>query len=217
MKSRSVARWRCSKRGFARCSKCRPKFTRPLGGSTRRSKDRRDAEFEREAVRLGGKERDIATQCERALPLLREDGSAAALLEAAGQIQADMHRVAELLGQPRVDGLTQSIEEEIVASLEEIVAALAQARERQKEKNRPRPPGEPGDPTDPPLVDALQELRMIRAMQVRINRRTATICETSGRGTGEGWRDRDRTCKDLSGRQKRLVEITRDIVAGRTE
>jgi hypothetical protein len=179
-------------------------------------KDRRDAEFEREAARLGGKERDIATQCERALVLLREDGSAAALLEAAGQVQADMQRAAELLGQPRVDSLTQSIEEDILRSLEEIVAALAQARERQKEKNRPRPPGEPGERIDPPLVDALQELRMIRAMQLRINRRTQQYAKLV---EGEQARDGDvvAALQDLSGRQKRLVEITRDIVAGRTE
>jgi hypothetical protein len=127
-----------------------------------------------------------------------------------------MQRAAELLGQPRVDGLTQSIEEEIVRSLEEIVAALAQARERQKEKNRPRPPGEPGDPTDPPLVDALQELRMIRAMQVRINRRTQQYAKLV---EGEQARDGEviAALRDLSGRQKRLVEVTRDIVAGRTE
>ena len=180
------------------------------------SKDRRDGEFEREAARLGGKERDIATQCERALLLLREDGSAAALLEAAGQIQADMIRVAELLAQPRVDGLTQGIEEEILRSLEEIIGALAQARERQKEKNRPRPPGEPGDPTDPPLVDALQELRMIRTMQMRINRRTAQYAKLV---EGEQAKDGEivTQLRDLSGRQKRLVEITRDIVTGRTE
>ena len=179
-------------------------------------KDRRDGEFEREAARLGGKERDIATQCERALLLLREDGSAAALLEAAGQIQADMVRVAELLAQPRVDGLTQGIEEDVLRSLEEIIGALAQARERQNEKNRPRPPGEPGDPTDPPLVDALQELRMIRAMQMRINRRTAQYAKLV---EGEQAKDSEivTQLRDLSGRQKRLVEITRDIVTGRTE
>jgi hypothetical protein len=179
-------------------------------------KDRRDGEFEREAARLGGKERDIATQCERALLLLREDGSAAALLEAAGQIQADMVRVAELLAQPRVDGLTQGIEEDVLRSLEEVIAALAQARERQNEKNRPQPPGDPGDPTDPPLVDALQELRMIRAMQMRINRRTAQYAKLV---EGEQAKDSEivTQLRDLSGRQKRLVEITRDIVTGRTE
>jgi hypothetical protein len=97
-----------------------------------------------------------------------------------------------------------------------VIGALAQARERQKENNRPRPPGEAGDPADPPLVDALQELRMIRTMQMRINRRTEQYAKIV---QGEQAKDVEvvNALKDLSSRQRRLVEITRDIVTGRTE
>jgi hypothetical protein len=62
----------------------------------------------------------------------------------------------------------------------------------------------------------LAELKMLRTMQVRVNRRLkqfgelVQIDETSDPQLRKG-------LDELAGRQERLVEITRDIVTGKTQ
>lgn len=177
----------------------------------------RSAEDDIKAGRLARKQQEIVLMCDRALALLRDDGTAAALSEAVEQVGGDMRTVAELLGQSRIDAYTQQIEQDVIAALDEILAAVKQAQDDAK-KQPPKPPGDPGDgPTaEPPLVDKLAELKMLRTMQVRVNRRLKQISdlvqgdETSDPQLRKG-------LDELAGRQHRLVEITRDIVTGKTE
>jgi DNA repair exonuclease SbcCD ATPase subunit len=178
--------------------------------------EQRSAEDDIKAARIGRKQQEIVLMCDRALALLHEDGSAAALSEAVEQIGGDMRTVAELLGQSRVDAYTQQIEQDVIAALDEILAAVKQA---QIDAKKPRPPGDSGEfgpPGEPPLVDMLAELKMLRTMQVRVNRRLkqfgelVQIDETSDPQLRKG-------LDELAGRQERLVEITRDIVTGKTQ
>jgi hypothetical protein len=179
--------------------------------------DERTAEDDIKAGRLGRKQQEIVLMCDRALALLRDDGSAAALSEAIEQVGEDMRTIAELLAQSRVDAFTQQVEQDVITALDEILAAVKQAQEDAK-KQQPRLPGEMGDgPTgEPPLVDKLAELKMLRTMQVRVNRRLKQVSELiqSDETTDPQYR---KGLDDLAARQQRLVEITRDIVTGRTE
>jgi hypothetical protein len=123
---------------------------------------------------------------------------------------------AELLGQSRVDAYTQQIEQDVITALDEILAAVKQAQEDAK---KPRPPGAPSENRpagEPPLVDMLAELKMLRTMQVRVNRRLKQIGELV---QGDETTDPQlrKGMNELAGRQQRLVEITRDIVTGKTE
>lgn len=177
----------------------------------------RSAEDDIKAGRLARKQQEIVLMCDRALALLRDDGTAAALSEAVEQVGGDMRTVAELLGQSRVDAYTQQIEQDVIAALDEILAAVKQAQQDAKDRP-PRPPGDPGDgPTaEPPLVDKLAELKMLRTMQVRVNRRLKQISElVQGDETSDP--QLRKGLDELAGRQHRLVEITRDIVTGKTE
>ncbi|RIK75585.1 MAG: hypothetical protein DCC68_20960 [Planctomycetota bacterium] len=177
----------------------------------------RSAEDDIKAGRLARKQQEIVLMCDRALALLRDDGTAAALSEAVEQVGGDMRTVAELLGQSRIDAYTQQIEQDVIAALDEILAAVKQAQQDAKDRP-PRPPGDPGDgPTaEPPLVDKLAELKMLRTMQVRVNRRLKQISElVQGDETSDP--QLRKGLDELAGRQHRLVEITRDIVTGKTE
>lgn len=176
--------------------------------------DQRSAEDDIKAGRVGRKQQEIVLMSERALALLREEGSAPALAEAVEQVSGDMRTVAELLAQSRVDLYTQQIEQDVITALDEILAAVKQAQEDAKKPKQP--PGEMGEPGEPPLVDGLAELKMLRTMQVRVNRRLKQIAdlvqadETNDPQMRKG-------LDDLAARQKKLVEITRDIVTGKTE
>jgi hypothetical protein len=177
----------------------------------------RSAEDDIKAGRIGRKQQEIVLMCDRALALLRDDGSAAALAEAVEQVGGDMRTVAELLGQSRVDAYTQQIEQDVIAALDEILSAVKQAQEDAKNR-KPSPPGDfaEGPTAEPPLVDKLAELKMLRTMQVRVNRRLKQIADLV---QGEEATD-PQLCKgldELAARQGRLVKITRDIVTGKTE
>jgi hypothetical protein len=110
--------------------------------------------------------------------------------------------------------MTQNIERDIIASLEEMVEALKKAR--QENQDGPPPPpkdGPPPPPQDQKLLDQIAELKMIRSLQVRVNERTKTY----GRSIqGEQAADPiiQRELNNLAERQERIYDITRRIAKG---
>src|SRR5262249_4438553 len=73
-----------------------------------------------ESARLGQKESLITLEADKALELLKEEGSAVALPEAIRQVRDDMAQVADRLKQAKVDLITQGVEEDIIQALQEI-------------------------------------------------------------------------------------------------
>jgi len=131
----------------------------------------KEHELEIAGGRLSRKQRLIVRDADRALILLREDGTSVAFPEAVEQAREDMQAVADRLAEVKLGAITQALEEDIIAALEETLAALQQAlKELREQKARQQRGG--GEPGEQPLVDQLAELRMIRALQMRINRRT---------------------------------------------
>jgi hypothetical protein len=145
----------------------------------------RGHEEEIEAARLSRQEKVIAGDADKALILLREEGSSVAFPEAVGQMRDDMEQVALWLSEVKVGDMTQVVERDIIEQLEETIAALETAT-KELEKNR-TPPGQPaaGQPPEPPLVHKLAELKLIRSQQVRINRRTQRYAEMIGGNQAE--------------------------------
>lgn len=187
--------------------------------------DQRERAWQQRAVNLSQGERKIIEEAERALLLLREEGTSLAFPEAGEQLLADMQTVSTRLDGSDVGALTQTIESEIVTGLEEILEALSTAqKDLEKKKNEdgaPPPPPQPGEPQQQPLVDKLAELRLIRTLQMRINTRTTKLAELMGTkedaiGLTEQGEMRQQI-RDLGGRQQRLQQITRDIVVGRAQ
>ena len=129
-------------------------------------------ELEIASGRLARKEGLIVREADRALVLLREDGTSVAFPEAIEQARDDMQSIADRLRDTKVDLITQGLEEDVIEALEESLAALQQALKKLREEKGQPQPGEAAPPGEKPLVDQLAELRMIRALQVRINRRT---------------------------------------------
>ncbi|MBL9122921.1 MAG: hypothetical protein JNG90_04770, partial [Planctomycetaceae bacterium] len=82
-----------------------------------------------EASRLAKSEAQIALEADKALTLLREEGTAVAMPEALEQTRDDMRSVAAKLAEFDVAAITQGLEEDIIASLEEMIAALEKAQQ----------------------------------------------------------------------------------------
>jgi hypothetical protein len=154
--------------------------------------------------------------------LLRDEGSSIAFPESVEQMRDDAQEVAERLAKLDVGPITQSAEEAVIDALREMIAALQQAQEdlekRQQQSQQQATATEAGDV---PLVDQLAELRMIRALQMRVNTRTqrcAKLLPDQDDPTGQVT-DADllEVLQNLSARQKRIFEVTRDIELGKNQ
>ena len=79
---------------------------------------------------------------------------------------------------------------------------------------KPGHPGQSGGEQEMPLVDTIAELKMIRAMQMRVNNRTQRYTElTKSEQASEP--QILKALEELAERESRIHRITRDIVVGR--
>jgi hypothetical protein len=171
----------------------------------------RTHDHEIESARLARQEAQIVREVEKALLVLHEEGSSVAFPEAIEQMREDMRHVAERLAGFKVDIVTQGLEKDIIAQLEETIAALEKAIKNAEKKRTPR--GQmpmAGQPDDMALVDKLSELRMIRSLQMRINKRTQLYGEMI-KGEQAETPEILKALDDLADRQQRVYKATADL------
>ena len=175
----------------------------------------RSHSHEIEASRLSSREMEIVLEADKALALLHEDGTAVAFTEATTQVRGDMEQVVERLAQVKVGQITQDIELDIIAALEEMIEALQKAQKEMDDKKSPPGNPPPGQPQDPPLVDLLAEVKMIRALQMRVNRRTQRYSRLVEGDKSTENTELQEALRRLADREERIHKITRDIETGR--
>ncbi|MDZ4688301.1 MAG: hypothetical protein SH850_24775 [Planctomycetaceae bacterium] len=167
-------------------------------------------------IELARNQDEVAILAAKALTLLKEEGSSIAFPEAVEQIRGDMLTSARRLERVEVGEITQGIQRDIVESLEEILDALQKELEKSKDQRKKQQPPQQGKPQQPGLVDGLAELKMLRSLQYRVNRRTREL----GRLTdGEQARDQDvlGQLQELSRRQAKIQRTAADLAAGRNQ
>ena len=172
-----------------------------------------------EAARLSREQGAISNDAARALVLVRDDGSAVAIPEALEQMRDDSTQAMTRLARADVGGTTRGILQDIVANLEEMIGALEKAqREQQSRQQQGQPGGRPAEPGEQPLVDKLSELKMIRALQMRVNTRTKRFSQLLTDGVEQAEEpELIEALTRLSERQHKIERAARDIVTGRTE
>jgi hypothetical protein len=172
-----------------------------------------------ESARLGREQEAVTADATRALTVVRDDGTAVAIPQALAQIRDDSQQLAARLLRGELGLATRGVIEDVVVGLEELLAALEKAqREQQEDRQEGRAQGRPGEPGEQPLVDKLAELKMIRTLQMRVNRRTGRLAqlltEDSEQADGPEMFD---ALQRLADRQREIQQAASDIVAGRTE
>jgi len=123
------------------------------------------------SLKLSDHEKDIITEANKAIQMLEEEGSAVAFPEVFQQVREDMKHVQRRLEIADVADVTQAVENDIIASLKEMIEALQKAQ-KDLDKSKSGKPGESGPPPDQKLLEKIAELKMIRSLQKRINDRT---------------------------------------------
>ncbi len=179
----------------------------------------RDRQVDLKSGNLAFEEKKIVLEADRAMLLLREEGSSVAFPEVMVQVRADMQRVAERLSATKLDTVTTGIQEDILAALEEMIAALQQAQrdlEKQKQQSEQGQPQQGQEPGEQPLVQQIAELKLIRTMETRIKTTTQRYAELLA-GSPAGNSDVVQLLQELAQRQGKLYQVTRDLVVKRNQ
>jgi hypothetical protein len=168
-----------------------------------------------EAGRLGRQESLIAAEADRALAILRDDGASVAFPEAIAQMRDDIEQVVDRLGNADVSTITQRIELDIIEALREAIQAVEQMLKDLKSSPLAQEQIAQGQMQERRLVEQLAELKMIRSLQLRVNRRTQW-CQ-------ERWEDqplRDALLSELgrlAQQQQQIERATRELASGRNQ
>lgn len=172
-----------------------------------------------EAARIGREQEAVTAELDRAWTVVRDDGSAVAIPEALAQLQDDSRQAAARFAASDVGEATRAIVGDILAGLEELLAALEKSRREDDAGEQPGPGGgRPPEPGEQPLVDKLAELKMLRSLQMRVNARTerfASLLDAGAEAAAEP--ALVEALRRLAERQRAIERAARDIVAGRTE
>ncbi len=151
---------------------------------------------------------DLAAESGTCLHILEEDGTTIVFPSVVAQLEQDMKSVADRLARRQLGPITQSIEAEIVATLEAIIRSVQQMQEEEEEAQQQ---GESGPSDDEqPLLPGSAELKLLRAAQLRINRRTLVVTEVQG-SDAEPTDDITQELRTLSKRQQKVADIAREM------
>ncbi|MEC7428321.1 MAG: hypothetical protein VYE28_01630 [Planctomycetota bacterium] len=184
--------------------------------------EQRRGEYLIQTGKLGVQQREVATDADRALTLLLDEGTSIAFPEVVEQMRDDMIQVSGRLSEGNPGRITQEIEEDIIDTLDYVIEALVQAQQDlQEQQQSPPQQSPPMDPGDMPLVDQIQELKMIRGLQYRINKRHqrySRLLDDPDDLLGESSDpDIQEALQKLADREDKLQQITRDVVLGKNQ
>lgn len=181
--------------------------------------DKRTDRHRNRAVELARNEDEISLLAAKALTLLKEEGSSVAFPEAVEQIRDDMLTIARRLDRVDVAEITQNIEQDTIESLKEIIEALQKELEKLKDKKQQQSPQQQQQQQQRDqqgLVNKLAEMKMLRSLQYRVNRRTKQLGRLVD---GEQAVDPDvvSQLKQLSDRQSKVQKATYDLSTGKNQ
>lgn len=165
---------------------------------------------ELDSGRLGRRQGLLAIEAEKARLVLEEDGTSVAFVEVLSQVHDDMQQASDRLATFDVGELTQGIERDIVTALEEMLAALEKAQQERQDKQDQPQQGQPQEEKPPRLVDRLAELKLIRSLQFRVNRRTEEISKLIG-GPRTDRPELLQALRELAAREERIYHSTREL------
>jgi hypothetical protein len=162
-----------------------------------------------DSLKLSDEEKAIVLEASKAIQILEEEGSAVAFPEVFVQVREDMRNVQKRLEIVDTGKITQATEEDIISTLRDMIKALEKSQ-KQLAQNKGGKGGSSG-PQDQKLLDQIAELKMIRAMQIRVNQRTKLYGQQY---EGEQANDPNlrREIQGLAQRQERIFEVTNRIV-----
>jgi len=154
------------------------------------------------ARQLGQEESGIAVEAEKLLEVLREEGSTVVIPDVVSDMRKDLDGLARRLTNLLAGEYTQQIQTDVIQTLKELIEVIQEERERRQGGG-----GQGGQPMEGDQPDRLlpnsAELKMLRSLQTRVNRRTNRF---------ERLREKEETERDrLAEKQNGVADLTRTM------
>jgi hypothetical protein len=127
--------------------------------------------------RLVQEEQELAGLSQQALQLIEEDGTTISFPVVVENMRDNLTQVAAFLEQQATGIETQTLQHEIERTLEELIEALQIAKKSGSGSGQCK-----GGNCKPPLLPDTAELKLLRALQLRVNRRTRSFDEARPEG-----------------------------------
>lgn len=158
-------------------------------------------------------EAELVKDADAAINLLKGEGSAVVFAGVLIEVKGDMESVRDRLNRGNVGEDTVYIEDQIIANLERMLEAVKKQR-----KNLNKPPPPPMDGPPPPqgesqkeLVELVEQLKLLRELQVQVNDRTKKFGERVKDSQQATDPDLQADLKKLGDRQKTLQKMLHDL------
>jgi hypothetical protein len=160
---------------------------------------------------LSQQQSELTQECAQTVNLLREDGTSVAIVIAVEDIEADMSSVSGWMQEYKVGELTQSVQKDILDSLKQLIETtqkeMQQMKEQQKQQQQQQDPSQ----EKPGLVELMAEIRVLRSLQLRVNRRTKQVDGLLPNATSDDLPTLRKQLHDLAIRQNRLIESAKEL------
>ena len=159
---------------------------------------------------LAQQQTDQTTECSMTTGLLREDGTSVSILMAMEDIETDLNSVAGFLRQSDVSALTQSVQADIIESLKQLIEATQKEMETMKQEEHSEE-SQQQEGQKPPLVEMIAEIKVLRSLQLRVNRRTAQVDQLLKSAQPEQKSELNQQLNELANRQLKLVDSAKEM------
>jgi hypothetical protein len=164
--------------------------------------------------KLAKMELEIHAKGSKVKTMLEQDGSTIVMLAAMVDTMENIRTVADRLKVYKAGQLTQDLEKDIEQSLRDMLEAIKRAQREQEQQQQQQQQGHQGQQQqqqqDQPLIQLSAELKMLKALQLRINHSTRRV---DGLRKELKKQDVDEACERLAKRQARVSELTQDLNA----
>jgi hypothetical protein len=160
--------------------------------------------------RLGQEETELAALAARALELIEADGSTVSFPVIVDEMRETLLHIAGRIDKQDTGETTQTMQKEVEKTLEELIEALKVAR-----KGGGGGGGGAGGNCKPPLLPNTAELKLLRQLQLRVNRRTVDF--QNGRPQGALDDQGQSEIQRIAGLQKSVARMVREIIGRQQE
>ena len=160
---------------------------------------------------LAQQQSELTLQCSQTVSLLREDGTSVAILLAVEDIEADMGSVSGWLQESKVGELTQSVQSDIIESLKQLIATTQKEMQEMKEQQQEQQQQKQSSEQKQGLVELMAEIRMLRNLQLQVNRRTRQVDGLLQKAATDDLPALQKQVRELSQRQDRLTQSAKEL------
>jgi len=129
-------------------------------------------------------ETDLATEAEKLLELLREEGTTIVIPDVVDDMRKDLDMLAARLLKLDAGAYVQQVQQDVIATLKELIEVIQEEREKKQGGQGGNGDGQEGDSEDN-LLPTSAELKMLKSLQVRVNRRTTDFDRLREKDDGE--------------------------------